>query len=57
MTSITRTRGQQRKPTRAELDAAWERLRAAAKSGDTLANAALIALQAADRAQDREHQT
>lgn len=38
------TRGKQAKPTRAEVRAAWDRLRAAAAAGNVAANAALIAL-------------
>jgi len=37
-------RGPQKKPTRAEISAAWWRLRNAAESGDVEANALLIAL-------------
>lgn len=37
-------RGQQAKPTRDELLAAWARLRSAAGSGDVVATALLIAL-------------
>jgi hypothetical protein len=40
----TKTRGHQTKPTRAEIAAAYERLRNAANSGSVEANAALIAL-------------
>lgn len=40
----TKTRGHQTKPTRAEINAAYERLRIAANSGSVQANAALIAL-------------
>jgi hypothetical protein len=44
MSSSTKTRGHQTKPTRAEIIAAYERLRIAANSGSVQANAALIAL-------------
>lgn len=37
-------RGPQTKPTRAEITAAWARLRAAAKTGSVEASALLIAL-------------
>lgn len=40
----TKARGQQVKPTRAEISAAWVRLRAAAEQGHIEANALLIAL-------------
>lgn len=40
----TKTRGHQTKPTRAEITAAYERLRIAANSGNVQASAALIAL-------------
>lgn len=40
----TKTRGHQTKPTRAEISAAYERLRLAANSGSVQANAVLIAL-------------
>ena len=43
MTTI-KTRGRQAKPTRVEVAAAWDRLRAAADRGDIQASAALIAL-------------
>lgn len=43
---MTKTRGRQHKPTRSEVAAAWDRLRAAASSGSVSANAALIALAA-----------
>ena len=43
MTTI-KTRGRQAKPTRVEVAAAWNRLRAAADRGDIQASAALIAL-------------
>ncbi len=39
-----KTRGHQTKPTRAEISAAYERLRLAANSGSVQANAVLIAL-------------
>lgn len=39
-----KTRGRQAKPTRREVCAAWDRLRAAADRGDIQASAALIAL-------------
>lgn len=44
MTAITKPRGHQVKPTIAEVNAAWARLRAAAGNGDVQANALLIAL-------------
>lgn len=44
MTTLTKARGQQIKPTRAEISAAWARLRAAAEQGHIEANALLIAL-------------
>lgn len=44
MSSSTKSRGHQTKPTRAEITAAYERLRIAANSGSVQANAALIAL-------------
>lgn len=44
MTTLTKSRGQQVKPTRAEISAAWARLRAAAEQGHIEANALLIAL-------------
>lgn len=43
MTTI-KTRGRQAKPTRVEVAAAWDRLRAAAEAGSVQASAALIAL-------------
>lgn len=43
-TIATKPRGRQAKPTRAEVAAAWGRLRAAADQGDVQACAALIAL-------------
>lgn len=42
--TATKLRGRQAKPTRAEVAAAWGRLRAAADQGDIQACAALIAL-------------
>lgn len=44
MSANTKFRGHQTKPTRAEVAAAYERLRIAANSGSVQANAALIAL-------------
>lgn len=44
MSSSIKIRGRQAGPTRAEVAAAYERLRAAANSGNVQANAALIAL-------------
>lgn len=44
MTSSTKTRGRQAKPTRHEVNAAWSRLRDAAGRGDLQATAALIGL-------------
>lgn len=44
MTISTKTRGRQAKPTRHEVNAAWDRLRDAADRGDLQASAALIAL-------------
>ena len=43
MTTI-KTRGRQAKPTRVEVAAAWNRLRAAPEAGSVQASAALIAL-------------
>lgn len=43
MTTI-KTRGRQARPTRAEVAAAWSRIRAAADAGSVQASAALIAL-------------
>lgn len=43
MTTI-KTRGRQARPTRAEVAAAWSRIRAAADAGCVQASAALIAL-------------
>ena len=44
MNAINKTRGRQAKPTRNEVNAAWDRLRAAAEAGSVQASAALIAL-------------
>jgi hypothetical protein len=44
MSTSTKLRGQQAKPTRAEVKAAWGRLRNAANQGCVQANALLIAL-------------
>lgn len=44
MNASIKTRGRQAKPTRREVCAAWDRLRAAADRGDIQASAALIAL-------------
>ncbi|MDB5984764.1 MAG: hypothetical protein JWQ69_5779 [Pseudomonas sp.] len=44
MSATTKPRGPQAKPTRAELNAAWYRLRAAADQGSVQASALLIAL-------------
>ncbi len=44
MTARTKCRGQQAKPTIAEVKAAWARLRTAADQGDIQASALLIAL-------------
>lgn len=44
MSTPTKPRGPQAKPTRAELTAAWNQLRAAAGQGDIQASALLIAL-------------
>ncbi|UVM17537.1 hypothetical protein LOY42_04290 [Pseudomonas sp. B21-023] len=44
MTTPTKLRGQQVRPTKAEISAAWARLRAAAEQGHIEANALLIAL-------------
>ncbi|EJM25136.1 hypothetical protein PMI22_00482 [Pseudomonas sp. GM21] len=44
MSTSTKIRGRQNGPTRAEVAAAYERLRIAAISGSVQANAALIAL-------------
>ena len=43
MTTI-KTRGRHARPTRAEVAAAWSRIRAAADAGSVQASAALIAL-------------
>ncbi|MGY3642257.1 hypothetical protein [Pseudomonas sp. PK-RTE-24] len=42
--SATKPRGPQAKPTRAEINAAWGRLRSAAEQGSVQASALLIAL-------------
>ena len=44
MSTAIKPRGRQAKPTRVEVAAAWDRLRAAADRGDIQASAALIAL-------------
>lgn len=44
MSTLTKPRGPQAKPTRAELTAAWNRLRTAADQGSVQASALLIAL-------------
>lgn len=44
MSASSKFRGHQTKPTRAEVAAAYERLRIAANSGNVQASAALIAL-------------
>lgn len=44
MTATPKIRGQQTKPTTAEIRDAWARLRNAAGNGDVQANALLIAL-------------
>lgn len=44
MTTTKPLRGRQHKPTRAEVSAAWNRLRTAAEQGNLQACAALIAL-------------
>ena len=44
MSTPTKLRGHQAKPTRAEVKAAWGRLRNAADQGNVQANALLIAL-------------
>ncbi|WDH33910.1 hypothetical protein [Pseudomonas chlororaphis] len=44
MSTTIKPRGHQAKPTRAEVKAAWERLRAAAEQGSVQASALLIAL-------------
>ena len=44
MLTATKHRGHQAKPTRAEVKAAWARLRTAAGQGSVQANALLIAL-------------
>lgn len=44
MTTTTKTRGRQNKPTRTEVAAYWHRLRSAADQGNVQACAALIAL-------------
>ncbi|MBI6611597.1 hypothetical protein YA0729_02450 [Pseudomonas simiae] len=44
MSTTPKPRGQQAKPTRAEVKAAWERLRTAADQGSVQASALLIAL-------------
>lgn len=43
-TTITKQRGPQSKPTRAELNSAWARIRSAADKGSVEACALLIAL-------------
>lgn len=44
-----KVRGRQYRPTRAEIRAAWDRLRTAADRGDIQASAALIALAASEK--------
>jgi hypothetical protein len=44
MSTHTKPRGLQAKPTRSEVSAAWGRLRSAANSGDLQAAALLVAL-------------
>jgi hypothetical protein len=44
MSTHTKPRGLQAKPTRSEVSAAWGRLRSAADQGSVQANALLIAL-------------
>lgn len=44
MSTVIKPRGRQAKPTRNEVSAAWDRIRAAADSGDLQASALLIAL-------------
>ena len=44
MSTTTKLRGHQAKPTRAEVKAAWGRLRTAADQGSVQASALLIAL-------------
>ena len=44
MSTAIKPRGRQAKPTRVEVAAAWNRLRAAAEAGSVQASAALIAL-------------
>lgn len=44
MTTTAKPRGPQSKPTKAEISAAWARLRSAAQQGNVEANALLIAL-------------
>lgn len=44
MSTQTKTRGPQAKPTKFEVCAAWGRLRSAAENGDVQASALLIAL-------------
>jgi hypothetical protein len=44
MSTTTKPRGHQAKPTRAEVKAAWGRLRSAAEQGNVQASALLIAL-------------
>ncbi|OPB16096.1 hypothetical protein BFW91_05555 [Pseudomonas fluorescens] len=44
MSTTTKPRGHQAKPTRAEVKAAWGRLRTAADQGSVQASALLIAL-------------
>lgn len=44
MSTTIKPRGHQAKPTRAEVKAAWERLRTAADQGSVQASALLIAL-------------
>lgn len=47
--TTVKVRGRQYRPTRAEIRAAWDRLRTAADHGDIQASAALIALAASDK--------
>lgn len=55
MTTTTKTRGRQHKPTRSEVAAAWDRLRAAADKGSIQASALLIALSEGKPLLNQEH--
>lgn len=55
MTITTKARGRQHKPTRSEVAAAWDRLRAAADQGSVQASALLIALSEGKPLLHQEH--